>query len=309
MCTPNCIAFAASELHSSTDVKRLGDNPDLHGPMMSVVSDSLVNSAQLEILKLSWCDLEDSDVITLTAALSSLGCLRVLQLAANSISDDGALRVAQTFVNLPRLEILGLYDNWLTEAGVKGVRRAAASTPDVWLAMLDVQRPPGQKLGHPDDVVFSQQQLDELQEGLSQPQGRPLATMSRWSGRHSVKVGMPRDAKSKIKRYMLDYIIHGTVFTFYVPLLTTRVTYCLIIRIVRGSLSLMLRCVSGKYLHHTLEPINRNADKSRCRTKVQRLATARLRSSLHPYSLENPINYTMFDRAFRQAIYCLLVGQ
>ena len=74
------------------------------------------------------------------------------------------------------------------------------------------------------------------------------------------------------------------------PLLTTRVTYSLAFRIVRGSRSMMLRCVNGKYLQHTLVPINRNADKCKCRNKVQMLVIARLRSNVHTVRTQRCIN-------------------
>ena len=58
-----------------------------------------------------------------------------------------------------------------------------------------------------------------------------------------------------------NFVIYGSVFAFYVPLLTMLVTYCLTIRIVRGSRSMMLRYVNGKCQKDNMTPINRNVDK------------------------------------------------
>ncbi|KAI0217475.1 hypothetical protein LSAT2_030734 [Lamellibrachia satsuma] len=58
-----------------------------------------------------------------------------------------------------------------------------------------------------------------------------------------------------------NFVIYGSVFAFYVPLLTMLVTYCLTIRIVRGSRSMMLRYVNGTCQKDNMTPINRNVVK------------------------------------------------
>ncbi|KAI0227295.1 hypothetical protein LSAT2_022244 [Lamellibrachia satsuma] len=150
---------------------RLGHN-DLHGPPMTALTHSLDQLTHLEKLELCACRLTDEDISRLVTALPKLRRLTVLALDFNNIGD--ALKIAEVALTLPYLMVLRLNDNWLTEEGISNVRRAARSTPRIWLTILDCQKLPGHETVPSNYFVYCQRQVDMAKLALSRLLGRPL---------------------------------------------------------------------------------------------------------------------------------------
>ena len=59
---------------------------------------------------------------------------------------------------------------------------------DVLCFSLDVQRPPGEELNHPDDVVFCERQVAVFERGLERLASRPVWDREWYWGQEVVKV-------------------------------------------------------------------------------------------------------------------------
>ncbi|KAI0210805.1 hypothetical protein LSAT2_004417 [Lamellibrachia satsuma] len=167
------VLTSIGHLSQLTQLRLFGNN-DLHGPVvMTAFSDSFLKLTKLEELSMGRCQLDDKDVSQLSSAMP--------ELQQNCISDVGALNVTQIAVTLPCLKELWLCSNWLTEEGMEGVRQVARHTPRLWLVGLDMQRLPEHEARHPDDVVFWEHIVNQLQLAVSRVRRRYILMRdSRW---------------------------------------------------------------------------------------------------------------------------------
>ncbi|CAM4584282.1 unnamed protein product [Leuciscus chuanchicus] len=138
--TEKSCSVLATVLSSKTILKELNlNNSRLLDSGVKEVCDGLKNPVcELEILKLSKCDLTEESCSALASVLSSDSNLKDLDLSNNNLQDSGVKLLSDGLKENCKLERLRLSDCSITEGGYKALASALRSNPS-HLAELDLR--------------------------------------------------------------------------------------------------------------------------------------------------------------------------